>query len=259
MTISGCSAVAGQEMEVVMTLEKVFECKRKIKGLQSGPLGRLLEGFCQWLEVSGLSYWAIRHHAQNLAHFCDYLRGKSDAIRTHITRTDVDGFLKEYPSRCETRRKVGGHLRRVRSSVNRFTDYLCHSGLFEQEEQASAYQSLLDSYAEWLLKYQHAAPSTREIRLHSLGKFLAWFGPLSTEEGLSEIVRRHICAAKVEVPSNGAHAFRHCFASRMVQQGHSLKAIADVLGHRHLATTFIYTKIDFNALRQVALEWPQER
>ncbi len=44
----------------------------------------------------------------------------------------------------------------------------------------------------------------------------------------------------------------------MLQKGHPLKAIADVLGHRHLGTTFIYTKVDFNALRQVALEWPEE-
>ena len=33
---------------------------------------------------------------------------------------------------------------------------------------------------------------------------------------------------------------------------------ADVLGHRYLSTTFIYTKLDFNALEQVALEWPEE-
>ncbi len=44
----------------------------------------------------------------------------------------------------------------------------------------------------------------------------------------------------------------------MLRQGNALKAIADVLGHRHLSTTFRYTKVDFNALKQVALEWPQE-
>ena len=54
------------------------------------------------------------------------------------------------------------------------------------------------------------------------------------------------------------HVFRHGFATRMLEQGHSLKAIADVLGHRHLQTTFIYTKVDFNVLKQVALEWPEE-
>jgi site-specific recombinase XerC len=44
----------------------------------------------------------------------------------------------------------------------------------------------------------------------------------------------------------------------MLHQGHSLKAVADVLGHRHFSTTFIYAKVDFNVLKQVALEWPQE-
>ena len=47
-------------------------------------------------------------------------------------------------------------------------------------------------------------------------------------------------------------------ATRMLRKGHCLKAISDVLGHRHLGTTFIYTKVEFNALSHVALEWPKE-
>jgi site-specific recombinase XerD len=82
--------------------------------------------------------------------------------------------------------------------------------------------------------------------------------PLLESSSLSEIIRRHIRAAGIEVPSKGAHAFRHAFATRMVAEGHSFKAVADVLGHRCLSTTFIYTKVDFNALSQVALEWPEE-
>ena len=74
----------------------------------------------------------------------------------------------------------------------------------------------------------------------------------------SGIVRRYILKAKIKVSSKGSHALRHCFATRMVQAGHPLKSVADVLGHRCLSTTFMYTKVDFNALKQVALEWPQE-
>ena len=46
-------------------------------------------------------------------------------------------------------------------------------------------------------------------------------------------------------------------AAHPLEIGHSLKAIADILGHRLLATTFIYTKVDFCNLEQVALEWPE--
>jgi site-specific recombinase XerD len=84
------------------------------------------------------------------------------------------------------------------------------------------------------------------------------YHPFPHSTTLSAVVQRRLCTAGIDLPSAGAHAFRHGFATRMLRQGHPLKAIADVLGHRHLSTTFIYTKVDFNALKQVALEWPQE-
>ena len=84
------------------------------------------------------------------------------------------------------------------------------------------------------------------------------YHPFPRASSLSAMVERCIRTAGIEIPSKGAHAFRHCFATRMLHKGHSLKAIADVLGHRHIGTTFIYTKLEFNSLRQVALEWPQE-
>ena len=84
------------------------------------------------------------------------------------------------------------------------------------------------------------------------------YRPLPHPNALSAIVQRRLSAAGIALPSAGTHAFRHGFATRMLGQGNSLKAIADVLGHRHLSTTFLYTKVDFNALKEVALEWPQE-
>ncbi len=84
------------------------------------------------------------------------------------------------------------------------------------------------------------------------------YHPLPSSSTLASIVERHICAAGINSHSKGAHVFRHSFATRMLKEGHSLKKVADVLGHRHLATTFIYTKVDFNALRQVGLAWPKE-
>jgi integrase/recombinase XerD len=110
---------------------------------------------------------------------------------------------------------------------------------------------------ESLLDYlQHARPS--HSYPHVFLTCRAPYHPLTHSNSLSAIVERHLQAAGIEFSSKGAHVFRHCFATRMLHQGHSLKAIADLLGHRHIGTTFIYTKVDFNALKQVALEWPQE-
>ena len=43
----------------------------------------------------------------------------------------------------------------------------------------------------------------------------------------------------------------------MLAEGQPLKTIRDALGHRSIETTFIYTKVDIEQLREAALEWPE--
>jgi len=84
------------------------------------------------------------------------------------------------------------------------------------------------------------------------------FQPLRLDSGISNIVKRRLRAAGIDLPGLAAHGFRYALATRGREQEHSLKEIADVLGHRDLRSTFLYTKVDFRALRSVALEWPEE-
>lgn len=58
---------------------------------------------------------------------------------------------------------------------------------------------------------------------------------------------------------NGSHILRHTAASRMVQGGITLKEVADVLRHRDINTTQIYTKVNLPELKQVAMPWPGRR
>jgi site-specific recombinase XerD len=43
----------------------------------------------------------------------------------------------------------------------------------------------------------------------------------------------------------------------MVQQGVSIKEVADFLRHRSLNTTVIYTKVNLPMLLEVTLPWPK--
>jgi site-specific recombinase XerD len=69
------------------------------------------------------------------------------------------------------------------------------------------------------------------------------------------VFRRAYAAATGRNESVGTHVLRHTAAARMRAAGHSLKGIADVLGHRCLDTTTIYVKLDVEALRGAALPW----
>jgi site-specific recombinase XerD len=74
--------------------------------------------------------------------------------------------------------------------------------------------------------------------------------------GVGSIVRHRLQRAGLEAPTHGAHQFRHGLATQMLRQGASLDEIGEVLGHHNPQTTTIYTKVDLDALRTLALPWP---
>jgi site-specific recombinase XerD len=57
-------------------------------------------------------------------------------------------------------------------------------------------------------------------------------------------------------PRIGAHRLRHTLATEMLRRGANIVEVSQVLRHRDLATTAIYAKVDFAALRTVAQPWP---
>ena len=60
------------------------------------------------------------------------------------------------------------------------------------------------------------------------------------------------------MPRPGAHLLRHTIASHLVQNGASLKEVADLLRHRHLNSAAVYAHLDLVQLRTVAQPWPKE-
>lgn len=73
-----------------------------------------------------------------------------------------------------------------------------------------------------------------------------------TRGAIFQLVNRRWQPLGVAIAHHGPHALRHACATRLINQGVSLKEIGDQLGHRDLETTRIYAKVDLTRLRAVA-------
>jgi integrase/recombinase XerD len=113
--------------------------------------------------------------------------------------------------------------------------------------------------ALWIRKYLDEARPELAMEPDSGHLFLTSFRVPLVPERVSDIVRAAGRAAGFERPIS-AHVFRHTMATMMLEGGADIRFVQAMLGHAHLATTEIYTRVAIRKLKEVhAMSHPGAR
>ena len=99
---------------------------------------------------------------------------------------------------------------------------------------------------------QHERPTTSNPAIFV--RHLASIDQPISSSAIQKVIKR--ACRRIGLTHASAHALRHTLACRLVENGSSLKEVADVLRHRSLNTTLIYAKLDTPKLSTVPLPWP---
>jgi site-specific recombinase XerD len=114
---------------------------------------------------------------------------------------------------------------------------------------------LPDKVGQAITDYLQVRPSTQERKV-----FVRHRRPVGKpikNYAVGTAVRRAFKKARLDAPAMGTHILRHTLATNLIRKGATLKEIADLLRHRHIDTTFIYTKVNVSMLAQIAMPWPE--
>jgi integrase/recombinase XerC len=97
---------------------------------------------------------------------------------------------------------------------------------------------------EWLAHRGSTVPA------HELALFLTRQGTRLSDSQVRTRLRQ--AALQAGLPTSvHPHMLRHSFASHLLQSSGDLRAVQELLGHAHISTTQVYTRLDFQHLAQV--------
>jgi site-specific recombinase XerD len=101
---------------------------------------------------------------------------------------------------------------------------------------------------------QHGRPHHPSGRLFL--RLIAPIKPFASGGSLWGTVNKYLVQAGITAKRRGPHLLRHSLATQLINQGVTIKEIADLLGHASVETTAIYAKVQISRLQGVGLPFP---
>jgi len=241
-------------IEYMLNQKKIYNIptiKAMTNALRSFFRFLVFKGLCEdrvACAVPAIADWKLAHVPQYLT------QDQLERLLSSFNRKKANGLRGYAIALCLSR--LG--LRRNEVANLLLDDIDWYSGIIRLSEGKGRRTNELplpEDVGEAIVAYlKNGRPVTTERKVFV--RHCSPIGTAVTGSAIGAVIKRAFKRTGLQLTSYGSHILRHTVATHMVQQGVSIKEIADILRHKSIDTTVIYTKVDIPMLLEVALPWP---
>jgi integrase/recombinase XerC len=123
---------------------------------------------------------------------------------------------------------------------------VCVRGKGRRERLAPLGSYAIRALRRWL-KVRHLAPGVPDGL--DAPVFVNKFGRRLTTRSVARMLEKHLKAANLDMRTT-PHTLRHSFATHLLDRGADIRSVQELLGHKSLVTTQIYTHVSTAGLRE---------
>ena len=94
-------------------------------------------------------------------------------------------------------------------------------------------------------------PSLEKKNKRTDALFLNYRGERLTRKGIWKNLKTAAGMVGIDIKKFSVHSLRHSFATHLLQNGADIRSVQELLGHKSIVTTEIYTHLDLNHIKEV--------
>jgi integrase/recombinase XerC len=246
------------------------------KGLEPSQLTtRLLRAYLAWLHEQGYAKTTIARRIAAVRSWCRFLcrqgtltANPADGLRApradrklphFLSEPDLARLLEMPPadtvlgvrdrSILETLYSAGLRVAELTglniADVDMDTGLATVRGKGKRERLALFGPPALTALRHWLAQRDTVSPRVRS----QAALYLSKRGTRLTTRSVGRLLQKYLAQAGLD-PRTSPHTLRHSFATHLLDRGADIRSVQELLGHRNLANTQIYTHVTTHRLRE---------
>ena len=211
---------------------------------------KVIENFIAYMrEAKKASQNTEISYERDLKKLARYLRKQKIMDFSEVTKTDLQGYLKELQKENLALSTISRNIASIRALYH----YMIRTGKMQEDPSETLKPPKLEKKMPEILSVEEVDRLLKQPNKKESSLFTNCSGKSMSRQGFWKVLKGYAVDAGIHRDIT-PHTLRHSFAVHMLQNGADVKSVQEMLGHSDISSTQIYLGMNVARMRDVYMK-----